>query len=168
MIDSTRYWPGELPAPELVGVLSCLFATLFFVSAGLLRILAVRYLPLKKPSRRLATFGLLSILLLGPCAAGLLWRNHSLRALKRLLQDRTLELRAFQASHPELDEDEVVRHFYRTGPGPWTFRFDERHTYVDVYPTRSNDGVYFAVNFGGRGADISVFDPDTMIVMNSY
>lgn len=168
MIDSTGYWPGELPAPEVVGLLSCFLVTVSFVSAGLLRILALRYSTLLSPSRRLATVGLLSVLLLGPCAVGLLWRNHSLRVLKRFLQERTVALRAFQASHPELDDDHVVTDFYRTDPGPWTFRFDERHTYVEVYPTRSNDGVYFAVNFGGLGADIAVFDPDTMIVMNSY
>jgi hypothetical protein len=168
LIDSTRYWPGELPAPEVFGLLSCFFVVVFFLSGGLLRLVALRYSRLLSLSRRLATFGLLSILLLGPCAVGLLWRNHSLQALKRFLQERTAALRDFQSSHPELNDGQVVRNFYRTDPGPWTFRLDEQHTYVDVYPTRSNHGVYFAVNFGGLGADIAVFDPDTMIVLNSY
>jgi hypothetical protein len=168
LIDSTGYWPGELPAPEVVGLLGCLYATVSFVSAGLLRLLALRKSALLSPSRQLAKLGLLSVLLLGPCAIGLLWRNHSLQELKRFLQQRTVALRAFQASHPELNDDQMVTDFYRTDPGPWTFRFDEQHTYVKVYPTRSNDGVYFAVNFGGLGADIAVFDPDTMIVLNSY
>jgi hypothetical protein len=168
LIDSTGYWPGDLPAPEIVGLLACFFAAVFFVSAVMMRILALRYSTLLSASHRLATFGLLSLLLLGPCAGGLLWRNYSLRVLKRFLQDRTVALRAFQASHPELNDNQWVTDFYRTDPGPWTFRFDNQHTYVEVYPTRSNDGVYFAVNFGERGADIAVFDPDTMIVMNSY
>jgi hypothetical protein len=168
LIDSTGYWPGELPAPEVVGLVSCFFAMLCLMSAGLLRILTLRYPMLLSPSRRLATLGLLSILLLGPCAVGLLWRNYDMRVLKRFLQERTVVLRAFQASHSDLNDDQVVIDFYRTDPGPWTFRFDEQHTYVEVYPTRTNDGVYFAVNFGGRGADIAVFDPDTMIVLNSY
>jgi hypothetical protein len=150
------------------GLLCCLVATLSFVTAGVLRLMALGYPRLEWRSRRLARFGLVPVLLLVPCAIGLYWRNRTLHALKAFLQERTVALRAFQLSHGELTDDEVVKAFHRTDPGPWIFRFDDQHTYVKVYPTRVSCGVAFAVNFGGRGADVAVFDPDTMLVINSY
>ena len=175
--DSRQYWPGELPLPECFALLCPVVAALLLVVAGVFHLRSLRCPRFgaergrwQRRSRNTAQWALVCSSGLVPCAVGLLWRNYQLAPLKRFLQERTVALRAFEAAHPQLDQEATVLAFRRTDPGPWTFRFDELHTPVKVYPTIAGleRGVYFAVNFGGLGADIAVFDPDTLWVIHSY
>jgi len=175
--NSQQYWPGELPLPECFALLCPVVAALLLVAAGVFQLcsrgwprLGAERERLQRRSRNAARWAFVALSGLVPCAVGLLWRNHELAPLKRFLQERTVALRAFEAAHPELHAEAIVTAFRATDPGPWIFRFDEQHTPVKVYPTLAglDRGVYFAVNFGGLGADIAVFDPDTLWVIHSY
>ncbi len=54
-----------------------------------------------------------------------------------------------------------------TDPGPWAFQIDPNYAPIVVYPTLMADGPRMAVNFGGPGSDITIFDADTMRVVFS-
>jgi hypothetical protein len=166
--DPQVYWPGDFPLPEHF------IALMSFIACGCLLAAAVAWwrsgglVQRHERSKWWLAAALICLLCAAPSISAIYERNTGRWAgLKAFLQGREAALHRFKNAHPELSKEQIVKSFRLSDPGPWRFQIDPNYGPVTVYPTLMADGPRMAVNFGGPGSDIAIFDPDTMWVVFS-
>lgn len=161
-IDPSFYFPGDPPLPETLVVLSWFFGIVNCFAAAVLCALSFKFSRLRCASDITTALGVTSVLFGLVCYMPIQSRNEELRELKVFLHAREAAVQRFALAHSGLSPKEIARRFRSTDAGPWIFQQRSWRTPVAVYPRLINDGVHMVVNFGGRAADVAVFDPETM------